>query len=153
MKKIVSLAVAGGVMIAASVASAAPYGTAGCGLGSLIFKDEPGAVQIFAATTNGTFGNQTFGITSGTLNCGSGIIKSSNDRATAFAAANLDNLSRDIAQGRGESLDAFAELLNVPADQRPTFAAKLQSNFDRIFPNGEVIATNVVETVQQIMTN
>lgn len=153
MKKVVSLAVAGGVLVAASVASAAPYGSAGCGLGSLIFKDEPGAVQIFAATTNGTFGNQTFGITSGTLNCGSGIIKSSNDRATAFAAANMDSLSRDIAQGRGESLDAFAELLKVPADQRVAFGRKLQSNFDRIFPSSDVIATSVVETVQQIMVN
>ena len=36
------------------------YGLAGCGLGSMAFGDSPGAVQIFAATTNGLFGTQTF---------------------------------------------------------------------------------------------
>src|SRR5947207_15915430 len=41
---------------------AAKYGPAGCGLGSLIFDADSGWTQIFAATTNGTSGNQTFGI-------------------------------------------------------------------------------------------
>ena len=48
------------------------YGMAGCGLGSLAF--EPGEGQISAATTNGTFYNQFFGISSGTLNCVDGAI-------------------------------------------------------------------------------
>ncbi len=46
------------------------YGTAGCGLGSMAFGNQKGAIQILAATTNGLFGTQTFGITSGTSNCG-----------------------------------------------------------------------------------
>src|SRR6266545_2071443 len=46
------------------------YGLAGCGLGSMLIGSKPGIVQIFAATTNGSFGTQTFGITSGTSNCG-----------------------------------------------------------------------------------
>src|SRR5205823_3826374 len=40
------------------------YGLAGCGLGSMLFGDQKGMIQILAATTNGTFGSQTFGITS-----------------------------------------------------------------------------------------
>src|SRR5690348_11977029 len=49
------------------------YGMAGCGLGSLVFgpNDAPVA-QVLAATTNGTFASQTFGISSGTSNCFSG---------------------------------------------------------------------------------
>ncbi|HYG66757.1 MAG TPA: DUF3015 family protein, partial [Anaeromyxobacteraceae bacterium] len=50
------------------------YGAAGCGLGSMAFGNTPGAVQILASTTNGLFGTQTFGITTGTSNCGEGII-------------------------------------------------------------------------------
>ncbi len=50
-------------------ASAAPYGTAGCGLGSIVIGSKPGMMQIFAATTNGTSASQSFGITSGTSNC------------------------------------------------------------------------------------
>ena len=40
------------------------YGLAGCGLGSMVFGDQKGMIQILAATTNNTFGTQTFGITS-----------------------------------------------------------------------------------------
>ena len=39
------------------------YGLAGCGLGSMLIGSKPGIVQIFASTTNGSFGTQTFGIT------------------------------------------------------------------------------------------
>lgn len=152
MKKGLVLTLVGGALIGSAVlASADSYGTAGCGLGSLIFKNEPGAVQIFAATTNGTFGNQTFGITSGTLNCGKGIIKSENDKATVFAAANMDNLARDIAQGQGESLNAFAELMNVPSIQQAAFNQTLQSNFGKIFPSDTVVASQVVNTVSQLI--
>src|SRR6266571_3742686 len=41
------------------------YGAAGCGLGSMVFGNQPGGVQVLAATTNAT-GIQTFGITTGT---------------------------------------------------------------------------------------
>src|SRR5512137_902647 len=46
------------------------YGAAGCGLGSMAFNKQPGIFQILAATTNSLTGTQTFGITSGTSNCG-----------------------------------------------------------------------------------
>ncbi|MCX5790873.1 MAG: DUF3015 family protein, partial [Elusimicrobia bacterium] len=49
-------------------AMAAGYGSAGCGLGSLAFQGND-QTQILAATTNGTFGSQTFGLTFGTSNC------------------------------------------------------------------------------------
>ena len=49
------------------------YGTAGCGLGSLVFGDQPGIIQIVAATLNG-IGGQTFAITSGTSNCGEAAV-------------------------------------------------------------------------------
>ncbi|MCB9072358.1 MAG: DUF3015 family protein [Bdellovibrionaceae bacterium] len=45
------------------------YGLAGCGLGSVLFGAKPGGVQILAYTTNGSAGNQLFGITFGSLNC------------------------------------------------------------------------------------
>ncbi len=151
MKKCLALTLAGGMIIGSvALASAGGYGTAGCGLGSLVFKDQPGAVQILAATTNGTFGTQTFGITSGTSNCGTGLLKSQNGKAAEFAAANMDNLARDIAQGKGESLAAFAELMNVPAPQQAAFNLKLQQNFDKIFTSDKVVAAQVVDVVSQL---
>ncbi|HKB84382.1 MAG TPA: DUF3015 family protein, partial [Burkholderiales bacterium] len=41
-----------------------------CGWGSKLFDGQKGAApQVLAVTTNGTFGNQTFGISSGTSGC------------------------------------------------------------------------------------
>ena len=51
----------------------------GCGLGSMVFAGQEGKVfKVLGATTNGTSGNQTFGITFGTLGCdGTGTVTSS----------------------------------------------------------------------------
>ena len=41
-----------------------------CGWGAKLFDGQQGvAPQVLGATTNGTFGNQTFAITSGTSGC------------------------------------------------------------------------------------
>lgn len=144
MKKLLTVALTGLFVVSASAAFAGGYGAAGCGLGSVIFKDQAGPVQIVAATTNGICGNQTFGITSGTLNCGSPLF-ASNTKTNEFVAANMDALARDIAQGKGETLDAFAELLQVPAAERTAFAGKLQANFTQVFASDQVVMASVID--------
>lgn len=52
-----------------SQAHAYHYGMAGCGLGSLVFQDQPGKIQIVAATVNNIVSPQTSAITSGTSGC------------------------------------------------------------------------------------
>ncbi|HEY8553803.1 MAG TPA: DUF3015 family protein [Burkholderiales bacterium] len=49
-----------------------------CGWGSKLFDGQRGVVpQVLAATTNGTFGSQTFGISSGTSGCTQdGVVRS-----------------------------------------------------------------------------
>ena len=142
MKKMLVVAVAvtmSLMLVGSAFAKGASYGAAGCGLGSLVFQDQPGMVQVLAATTNGTFGSQTFGITTGTSNCPAGMVNLSKDeRLNSFVLANMDNLAKDIAMGKGETLDAFADLLKVPADQRAEFNAKLQANFAKVFPSEKV---------------
>lgn len=133
-----------------STSFAASYGAAGCGLGSVIFKDQPGAIQVIAATTNGTFGNQTFGITSGTLNCGSPLY-ASNNQINNFVAQNMDTLARDIAQGQGATLTAFAELLQVPATEQGEFASKLQANFDKVFTSDQVVMADVIDNTVNVI--
>lgn len=61
----------------AQIISAKSLGTSdtgpGCGWGEIWWAQDAGAktkgVQILMATSNGLFGNQTFGISSGTLGC------------------------------------------------------------------------------------
>lgn len=145
------------VMLLLAVAAPALAGQAasntGCGLGTMLWENNAdGSVisQSLQATTNGTFGNQTFGITSGTSGCAQPANLIKNDKLLAFTADNLDLLARDIASGQGETLDTVAELLDVPAAERPAFGAALQSNFDQIFVTGTETAGVVLDRIAVI---
>ena len=129
------------------------YGAAGCGLGSMVFGSEAGPVQILAATTNGTFGSQTFGITTGTSNCAKQAKFAGTERLNEFVVANMDNLAKDIAMGHGESLDTFAELIGISVDQRLSVYAKLQANFSGIFTSEKVKATDVVDNIITVINS
>ena len=125
----------------------------GCGLGTVLWGNQSdGSVisQSLQATTNGTFGNQTFGITSGTLGCDQPANLIKNDRLLAFTADNLDLLARDIAAGQGETLATVAELLEVPSADQSAFNAALQSNFEKIFVTGTETAGVVLDRIAVI---
>lgn len=113
----------------------------GCGLGKELWAGASNQKsiggQVLAATTNGTLGNQTFGISSGTSGCTSNGTILSEYRVTVFAAANFDNLSQDMAKGNGEHLTSFAELLNVPQEQRADFYALAQSHYRGMVQTGD----------------
>ncbi|RHX77732.1 DUF3015 domain-containing protein [Leptospira yasudae] len=110
---VLSLAVLAGMSLFSERAEAKNYGMAGCGLGSLIIKDN-GFSQVFASTLNGT-GVQTSGITSGTSNCtADGIVKSEKTQEV-FVSVNYESLEQEMAVGKGEKLDSFAKLLGCDA--------------------------------------
>lgn len=122
----------------------------GCGLGTLLWENKADGsllFQLFQGTTNGTFGSQTFGMTTGTSECKQPAKVVKNDRAVEFVRANLDDLARDIATGRGESLDTLAELLAVPAPQREAFGKTLKAHFAEIFPSSGVEYAHVIDTI------
>jgi len=153
MKKILVASLALYLVSAGSVFAGQADKNCGCGLGTLLWDGKAdGSVisQSLQATTNGTFGNQTFGITSGTLGCEqpANIIK--NDKALAFTRDNIDVLARDIAFGGGENLDTLAELLEVPAADRASFSARLQENFNTIFTTGEESGAAVLDRIVTI---
>ena len=128
------MALAAGLGILVSPAAmAADYGMAGCGLGSMLIKDD-GIVQIFAATTNGTSYSQTFGITIGTSNCVSDGVVMADKEQEAFTELNLDNLQRDMAAGQGEYLAAFVTLLGCSEAVRPTIYNFAQASYPITFP-------------------
>lgn len=143
MKKIlVSLAA---VVALGSVAFAGVNSQTGCGLGSVIIKDDSSAVLLaLQATTNGTSGNQTFGITSGTLGCKKTKFVM-NERAQEFVASNMDILAKEIAVGHGESLDTLAELLKV--EDKATFSAALQANYNSIYTSKKVQMADVLDNI------
>ncbi len=139
-------------LLVVSVASAAgPRNNCGCGLGSMVFEGQDSLVtQVFAATTNGFFGNQTFGITSGTLGCERPQAWVENEKLNKFVSENMDTLAVDIASGKGESLDTLAEIIQVPADRREKLYSALQSNFDNIYPSAKVTHEQVIKKIAVI---
>jgi hypothetical protein len=141
MKKILALV---GVMTLSATAQAAGYGTAGCGLGSLVFQDQGGFVQIFAATLNGTAGSQTFGITSGTSNCGGGMGSAS---ATDYIESNRNALANDISRGQGETLAGLSQVMGCT--DAKAVGMTLQKNYRTIFPSQTVTAPAVESTIRQ----
>lgn len=142
MNKTLLIAAATTILTTASFAGA----NTGCGLGNEVIKNQDSVVmQVFAATTNGTSGNQTFGITSGTSGCAKPAKFVSNDRANEFVAGNMDLLALDISNGQGEALSTLATLLNI--SNPDTFASILQANFDNIYTSSSVNSADVIDNI------
>ncbi|MDX1636034.1 MAG: DUF3015 domain-containing protein [Marinobacter sp.] len=138
MKKLI----AGAMLLGASTLA---FAQPGCGVGAMIWKGQSGiAPHVLAATTNGTFGNQTFGMTTGTLGC------QTNEAVRSMAMymdSNIDKIARDMSRGSGENLDTLAVLLGVDAADRGEFRQLLQDNFATIFPSSDTTsdeATNAI---------
>jgi hypothetical protein len=85
-------------------------GSSGCGLGWQVMKKNSLVSSALRASTNATFLN-TVAMTSGTSGCAQhSIVK--NDKADIhYAEANYEQLVSEMAQGKGETLSAFAEVL------------------------------------------
>jgi Protein of unknown function (DUF3015) len=128
------------------------YGPAGCGLGSLIFEPNSGFTQIFAATTNGLFGSQTFGISSGTSNCAD--TAGGRASARAFVETNRTALAKDIARGQGETIESLSRLGGC--NDAHAVGTSLQRNFDRVFPSATMsdseVAGSVVDALRSDVT-
>lgn len=107
------------------------YGMAGCGLGSLIIKDD-NKIQILAATLNST-GIQTLGITSGTSNCLPASKAAQLQKQKTFVQENLENLRRDMVKGDGEYLKAYAEVLGCQSQAYGSFAQFAQTEHAQLF--------------------
>ena len=136
------------ILFAGLAVNANALGSAGCGLGSMVFQQNDFAHQLLAATTNGTFGSQTFGITFGTSNCTNrGLIQLAQERQ-AFIEANFADLSRDIAAGQGEFVNNLAKLYNVTDTK--AFASKLQKNHAAIFASNAQNAVNQINLLANI---
>lgn len=128
----------------------------GCGLGHLIFKEgaqDKILIQVLAVTTNGTFGNQTFGISSGTLDCKQPVKIASHQKLERFVADNMDALAQDMAAGRGEAVSTLAELMNVSVDERAAFYTLLQANFNNIYTTASVEYSDVIENINRVVSN
>lgn len=147
--KMTTLLVVGCAFAATSVfAQAKVRDNTGCGFGSMALGEETGLLSHLAATfLNGISGNQTFGISSGTLNCDQATQLVSTREVEIFVADNLDHIAREAAVGEGAYLNALADLLEIDQAERTTFYTSLQLNFDKIFTGPEATANDVTRSI------
>jgi len=132
-----------------------PNNGPGCGLGKLAWADssqkETIGGQVLMATTNGTFGSQTFGISSGTSGCSNDGKIFASEKVNVFTAMNFDNLAQEMAQGRGEHLTSLATLMGVPEKNHQVFFAMTQENYTTLVQAGETSPKAVVKALHDAM--
>ncbi len=123
----------------------------GCGLGKLAWSDYAHqkniAPQVMMATTNGTFGSGTFGISSGTSGCTNDGKVMAEQKTTLFAELNFENLSQEMAQGQGEHLASLATLMGVPDEHQAEFFAMTQERYTSLAKTGEVSPVAMVKAI------
>lgn len=153
---VVSLAVAFVSFQAAAAFAASPDTGPGCGLGKLAwadFKNQKNiGPQVLMATTNGTFGSQTFGISSGTSGCTNDGTVWAQEKVNVFAAINFENLAQEMAQGQGEHLTSLATLMGVPAEHQAEFFALTQDRYTSLMQAGEASPIAMIKALNEAMT-
>jgi hypothetical protein len=112
-----------------------------CGWGNMIMDGQSGlGAHVIASITNGSTGNATLGMTTGTNGC------SSNGKITyggkSLIGAVMDEFSEDVARGDGEALTAVAGAL---------FKQVLHDNFGTLFPTADVTADQVTDQVVAVL--
>jgi hypothetical protein len=152
MRQFAGLAVLALGLVVAPATMVRADNNVGCGLGTQIWEGKEGLVfQILAVTTNGIFGNQTLGITTGTLGCKTGGKIMAEHRLHMFAGGNIDRLARDMAVGQGETLTALAQLLQIPEGDRAAFYLLAKDNFAEIFSSEETTAGDMLTALDRLM--
>jgi hypothetical protein len=150
MKKLLAVSVLAAMPLAAMGAGENNAGS--CGWGSKLFDGQSGVVpQILAITSNGFYGTNTFGITSGTSGCTQDGTVRSNWKTSMFIDGSKVALQRDMSNGSGEALDSLAHLLGVDANDRVAFNRLAKDNVAKIFPSEDAATDKVVTALREVL--
>lgn len=123
-----------------------------CGWGSKVFQGQRGlAPQVLGATTNGTSGNQTFAISSGTSGCTQDGAVSTNWKTAMFIDGNKEKLAQDMSKGSGESLQSLAQLIGVKDADKAAFYRATKENFAQIFGSEQASADQIAAGLKQVL--
>ncbi len=141
------------VMLAASmpVFATAPGGP-GCGWGNMIFDGQSGLpIHLIATIVNGTSGNKTFGMTSGTNGCDtSGALRYDGKSMLAMNGM-VEEVAQDMATGEGDALTALSVSMGIAEEDRARFQQVMHDNFANVFPSDDVTAAGVMNNIVAVM--
>lgn len=139
---------------ASSSALAVSPGGPNCGWGNLLFEGKNGlGMHLLATLFNGSTGNATFGMTTGTNGCNvDGNLTYRGENLLSMTGV-MDEVAHDMAQGQGEALTALAVALGVDSSDRAHFDQVMYNNFDSIFPDDSVTVHQVAENIHHTMAS
>jgi len=149
MKKLLIGAV---LLGSSSITMAEAPGGPDCGWGNMLFEGQSGLGPHFLASwTNGTTGNATFGMTSGTNGCSSNGTLTYGGQALVDLSKVMDEFVADAAQGQGEAMTAVAVSMGIAPEDRAHFASTVHSNFSDIFASADATAEEVFGNIVSVM--
>jgi len=142
------------LLIVAPAGMALADNDVGCGVGTEVWKGKVGlGPKLGASFTNGlTF--QSISITFGLINCNGkdAVTADATDlKLRHYASAHFDRLAEEMAEGRGESLDAFATLLQVQPEDRAAFGTFTQSHFEELFSHDHVSVGEMLGSLDRLL--
>ena len=151
-KSILAAAVILGSSLSLSAHAVAPGGP-GCGWGNMVFEGQSGTgMHLLATFVNGTTGNATFGITSGTNGCSAnGNLTYDGNKSLLAMNGVLEEVAMDMAAGNGEALTALSVSMGVSPEDRPHFNNVMHENFTVIFSSEDVNAGDVMANITTVM--
>jgi hypothetical protein len=138
----------------ASTVFAAGYGAAGCGWGGKeIGKKNDIMAQLGATLLNGSSGNSTFAMTSGTSGCSKAMgLVTADSEQSLFVENNYNGLVKEMAAGEGESLSTLGGLLGCSADQNRSFASFTKQNYNSIFVSEQTTPSEMLASLKKGMS-
>ncbi|MEE2729955.1 MAG: DUF3015 domain-containing protein [Pseudomonadota bacterium] len=149
MKKLLIGAV---LMGSTTFAMAEAPGGPDCGWGNMLFEGQSGLGPHFLASwTNGTTGNATFGMTSGTNGCSSNGTLTYGGQSLVNLTKVMDEFVADAAKGQGEAMTAVAVSMGIAPEDRAHFADAIHSNFSSIFVSADATAEDVLNNIVSVM--
>lgn len=143
-----------GAILLGSTSSAFAVAPGGpdCGWGSLLFEGQSGlGPHLLATVTDGTSGNATFGMTSGTNGCSvEGALTYGGESMVSLGNV-MDEFVADAAKGEGEAMTTVAVSMGIAPEDRAYFGQAIHANFDSIFVSADNNAEDVYNNIVLVM--
>lgn len=137
----------------ASAAYAGGHNDAGCGIGSLIFKDNTKVQQSLVYTIH-YFLPQSSSITSGTSGCSpDGNSAMRRKEREVFVAVNFRSLSKELAMGSGEFASSFASLMGCSEESVPAFLQETKESYSEIFSKDGTTPKEMLNRIESTVTS
>ena len=137
---------------ASTSAMAVAPGGPGCGWGNMLFEGNSGLpMHLLATIVNGTSGNATFGMTTGTNGCDTNGSLTYSGQSLLGMTGVMEEVAQDMATGEGEALTALSVSMGIQADDRARFNAAMHENFAVIFPHQDVTAEEVMANITEVL--